>query len=150
MHDSFEYISDAVAHSFEGVTVLRVTLRRPRLGISAIDDFFAELARSIKAFAKEELFPALCEEYKADPDPRRRFTFGYIYRLDCKVTNRTGEYTDISTYLTLRRKSSTANIFCEDIHQTFRLADGCLMPPKLKLYIDKQAKKLKENSKNSQ
>ncbi len=130
MNSSFEYISDAKAHIFEGVTVLRTVLHRPHTSIAQIDDFYAEFAKSFGLFAAERLFPALCEEYSNDPDPRRRFTFGYIYRLDCLVTNQDEKCVEITTTLTLRRKSSKSEQFRQESRQTFRLSDGCLLPPR--------------------
>ncbi len=127
MPDLFKYFSDSRSHSFEGVTVLRVALRYPQSGIGEIDTFYAELAQRIATFASERLFPALCEEYSADPDPRRRFVFGYIYRLDCRVTSSDEETASVTSTLTLRRKNSSTEIFCQSSEHIFRLCDGCLL-----------------------
>ncbi len=142
MREGFEYISDSSTHRYEGVTILRVVLRRPIVGSSEIDDFYDKLFESVKAFAEERLFPALCEEYRTDPDPHRRFVFGYICRFDCRVTKCDGERVEISSELDLSRKSSVDKIICQKIKYTFRISDGCILPPKICAIVVDEARKL--------
>ncbi len=131
MGEVYEYISRARPYVFEGVTVLRLSLRYPQIGMASIDGFCAELAKSIEDFASGTLFPALCDEYLADTDPRRRFVFGYVYRFDCTVADRDAERIELASSLTLRRKGSAHEpISQEERLLTFRLVDGCLLPPK--------------------
>ena len=62
-----------------GVSILRCDLSYP--AVSVCESFFEEICEKCMLWAKERLYPKIAEEYGNDTDPKKRFTFGYEYRV---------------------------------------------------------------------
>ena len=74
---------------FDGAPLLSITLRMQSTPHEPINAFLSELARRAEAWCKNILFDALCADFSADPDPKRRFHHRSFYELEITLLSET-------------------------------------------------------------
>ncbi len=129
---------------YKGILLLKSELSYPRVDVC--ESFFEEICEKCLLWAKERLYPKLTEEYDNDTDPKKRFAFGYEYRVNITAEESLDGYFDCH-FLSCVKKRGAKEIFFEneDIF-TVREADGVIISQKylnkLKKWQDKQKNKV--------
>ncbi|MBR2479122.1 MAG: hypothetical protein IKB47_01800 [Clostridia bacterium] len=108
---------------FDGAPLLCITLRLPATSHESINVFLSELKQRVESWCKSTLFDALCADFSADPDPKRRFHHRSFYELDITLLSDTQISISASLKTPKTRLSHNETV-------VFDPTSGLILPPK--------------------
>ncbi len=127
---------------YNGVVILTCELSYPKAGIC--ESFFEQICEKCLLWAKEKSYQRLSEEYDNDGNPKKRFTFGYEYRVTITTEEGDGEYVNCRFFSRLKKRGSGEIIFESEKDFIMRESDGQIISERyfnrLKKRQDKQKK----------
>ena len=115
-----------------GVPLLRCELSYPT--VSVCESFFEEICEKCMLWAKEKLYPKIAEEYVADTDPKKRFTFGYEYRVVIMAEDSLEGYLCCHFSSCVKKRGAKDILFEKEETFAVREADGVIISQK---YLNK-------------
>ena len=118
----FERIKICEKIKLDGVPVLNISVSFSEY------PFFRELAGNAAEWAKNILYPSICDEYMKCSDPRKRFSFGYNYSFECKACYRSGDMISVKIKAALKKRAERHEIASNNYGLVIRESDGIILP----------------------
>ena len=123
---------------YGGVPILNIVLNFPEY------EFLREIAEASFEWAKTTLFDKICCEYECDPDPKKRFCFGYDYEFSCKTKFCANGLLSAVISATLKKRKSREPFAENKFGIAIRKSDGAILP--IEAVADKKTvKKYRKN-----
>ena len=108
---------------FDGTPLLTITIHLQSTPHEPTNAFLSELARRAEAWCKNVLFDALCADFSADPDPKRRFHHRSFYELEITLLSETDLSINASLKTPKTRLSHSETVMFDPV-------SGFILPPK--------------------